>query len=166
MQFFIPLSHSHTFCTSCAKSRAAYTLLFGKRESVTCAVCGRELKHKYKPKDGWGIEGYLCSDCHIEKMKEFASKPKHQQEEPDHCAMCKSELGDVAVKPRWQWEMEPGTLLCQSCFGKKEAEYSKRLNFCSTCGAKIGFIRYNPKPAWKIQGQMFRKCWDERNQRK
>ncbi|HZT34375.1 MAG TPA: hypothetical protein VFA15_00535 [Nitrososphaera sp.] len=138
-------------------------MLFGKKEPAMCAVCGRELKHRYKPKEEWKIEGYLCSDCQIEKTKEYAAKQQQQKEEPDHCAVCKMELGDVAVKPRWQWEMEPGTLLCQPCFGRKEAEYNKRLNFCATCGAKIGFIRYNPKPAWKIQGQMCRKCWDARN---
>lgn len=147
-------------------------MLFGKREPVMCAVCGRELKHKYKPKDEWKIEGYLCSDCHIEKMKEFVSRPRQQQqqqqekEEPELCAVCKEELGDVALKPRWQWEMEPGSMLCQPCFGRKDAEFNKRLNFCSTCGAKLGIFRYNPKPAWNLPGQMCRKCWDGRNQRK
>ncbi len=147
--------------------RQEQLLLFGKREPVKCSLCSMELKHRYKPKEEWGIEGYLCSDCHIEKMKEFASKPKQKQvEEPECCVICKEELGDVAVKPRWQWEMESGTLLCQPCFARKEAEYNKKLNFCATCGAKMGFIRYNPKPAWKLQGQMCRGCWDTRNKQK
>lgn len=132
--------------------------LFSKK-TLHCAVCKRELKHKYKPKDEWGIEGYLCSDCHIEKTKEFVNKP----EEPDYCAVCKEKLGDIAVKPRWQWEMEPGSLLCQPCFNKKDTDYNKKLNFCAVCGTKMGFVRYNPKPAWKMEGQLCRRCWDSRN---
>lgn len=135
--------------------------LFGKKP-LYCMLCEKELQHKYKPKEEWNMQGYLCSDCHIEKTKEFALKPR----EADRCAICKAELGDIAVKPRWQWEMESGSLLCQPCFNKKDADYSKKLNFCAVCGAKIGFVRYNPKPAWKIQGQVCRKCWDGRNTRK
>ena len=133
--------------------------LFGRKTLLRCTVCSKELKHKYKPRDEWEMEGYLCSDCHIEKTKEFASKPP----EPDHCAVCKQDLGDIAVKPRWQWNMEPGTLLCQRCFNNKDADHNKKLNFCSVCGTKMGLIRYNPKPAWKVEGQLCRKCWDGRN---
>jgi uncharacterized CHY-type Zn-finger protein len=134
--------------------------LFSAKKVLHCAVCGKDLhRHKYKPQAEWKIEGYLCSDCHIEKTKEFATKPS----EPDSCAVCGGELGDIAVKPRWQWEMQAGTLLCQQCFNKKDAEHNKKLNFCAVCGTKIGFIRYNPKPAWKIEGQMCRSCWDRRN---
>jgi hypothetical protein len=61
--------------------------------------------------------------------------------------------------------MESGTLLCQPCFNKKDADFNKKLNFCATCGAKMGFIRYNPKPAWKVSGQMCRKCWDGMNKK-
>jgi hypothetical protein len=133
--------------------------LLGKKQPVYCVVCGRELKHKYKPREEWKLDGYLCSDCHIEKTKEFALKEK----EPDVCAICKSDLGDVAVKPRWQWNMEPGTLLCQACFNNKDADFNKKLEFCAVCNKKMGFIRYNPKPAWKINGQLCRGCWDQRN---
>jgi hypothetical protein len=24
----------------------------------------------------------------------------------------------------------------------------------------MGFIRYKPKPNWKIEGELCRKCWD------
>ena len=157
-------------CNFCVRCKHAYFLypsrqqqllgLFTKKP-LSCAVCGRDLKHRYKPQDEWKIEGYLCSDCHIEKMKEFSTRPK----EPDTCAICKEQLGDIAVKPRWQWEMESGTLLCQPCFNKKDADFNKKLNFCATCGAKMGFIRYNPKPAWKVSGQMCRKCWDGMNKK-
>lgn len=147
----------HTFCTRNATQNADVDLF--SRKTYNCAVCGKELKHKYKPKEEWGIEGYMCSDCHIEKTKEFVNKP----EEPDHCAVCKEELGDIAVKPRWQWEMEPCSLLCQLCFNKKDADYNKKLIYCTVCGTKMGFVRYNPKPAWKMEGQLCRKCWDSRN---
>ena len=80
--------------------------LFTKKP-LSCAVCGRDLKHRYKPQDEWKIEGYLCSDCHIEKMKEFSTRPK----EPNTCAICKEQLGDIAVRPRWELEMEFGSLL-------------------------------------------------------
>lgn len=125
-----------------------------------CVVCRRELKHKYKPREEWKMEGYLCSDCQIEKTKEFALK---KEKELEVCAICKSDLGDIAVKPRWQWNMEPGTLLCQSCFNNKDADFNKKLEFCSVCNKKMGFIRYNPKPTWKINGQLCRSCWDQRN---
>jgi len=139
----------------------ALDLFSAKRKTSQCAVCGKELgRHKYKPRQEWNMEEgtYLCSDCHIEKTKEFATTPQ----EPDHCAMCNTELGDIAVKPRWQWEMPAGTLLCQQCFNKKDAEHNKKLNFCAVCGTKMGLIRYNPKPAWKIEGQVCRRCWDEK----
>jgi hypothetical protein len=132
--------------------------LFGGR-TVRCAVCSKELKHKYKPQAEWKIDGYLCSDCHIEKAKEFASRPA----DPDRCAVCGCDLPDIAVKPKWNWEMAPGSLLCQPCFNKKGAEHDKKLNYCAVCGAKLGFIHYNPKPAWKVEGKMCRKCWDGRN---
>jgi hypothetical protein len=56
-------------------------------------------------------------------------------------------------------------LLCKECFDKKEAGHNTKRNYCSLCNAKIGFIRYNPKPKWKIDGQMCRTCWDEHKAR-
>ena len=60
--------------------------------------------------------------------------------------------------PRWQWDMEG--LLCKACFDKKESSHDKKKNFCVLCGAKMGIIRYNPKPKWKVNGNLCRKCWD------
>jgi uncharacterized CHY-type Zn-finger protein len=137
--------------------------IFGKKQVVYCAVCGKELgRHKYKPDKDWGIEGLLCSDCHIEKTKEFMIK---EEETPDTCAICGKELGDVANKPKWQWEMEPGTLLCDSCYRKKDADYNKKTNFCAICNGKLGMFYYHPKPAWHIEGNLCRKCWDNRNRK-
>lgn len=142
--------------------------IFGKKQVIHCAVCGKELgRHKYKPSEEWGIEGMLCSSCHLEKTKEFMLK---QKEIPDRCAVCKKELADHddnddadRYKPRWQWEMEPGTLLCKSCYQKKEADYNRKLNFCAVCNGKLGLFYYHPKPAWQIEGNLCRKCWDRQN---
>jgi uncharacterized CHY-type Zn-finger protein len=125
-------------------------------------VCSKELgRHKYKPSDEWGIDGMLCGSCHVEKTKEFAIAQKDTLES---CAICKNELADHdQYKPRWQWEMEPGTLLCKSCYEKKDLDYNKRMNFCATCNAKLGLFFYHPKPVWQIQGNLCRKCWDRRN---
>jgi hypothetical protein len=142
--------------------------IFGKKQAAHCAVCNKELgRHKYKPSEEWKIEGLLCGDCHIEKTKEFMLHEQAQEQEtPDRCAACNIEMADgSSKKPRWQWNMEPGTLLCAACFQKKEADYEKKVNFCAVCNTKMGFVRYNPKPAWKIQGQLCRKCWDERKSR-
>ena len=99
--------------------------IFGKRQVVHCSVCGKELRrHTYRPSEEWGIEGMLYGLCHLEKTKEFTLE---QKEVPDICALCKKELADNQdrYKPRWQWEMESGTLLCKSCYQKKDADYNK-----------------------------------------
>jgi hypothetical protein len=136
--------------------------IFGKKQAANCAVCGKELgRHRYKPGEEWGIEGLLCGDCHIEKTREFMLK---QAETPDTCAMCGKEIADKeSHKPKWQWEMESGTLLCKSCFEKKDADYNKKMNFCAICNGKLGMFYYHPKPAWHIQGHLCRKCWDSQN---
>ena len=41
-----------------------------------------------------------------------------------------------------------------------EEEHAAKKNYCSLCGTKMGLFRYNPKPKWKIDGQLCRKCWD------
>lgn len=134
--------------------------IFGKKQAVNCAVCGKELgRHRYKPGEEWGIEGLLCSDCHIEKTREFMTK---QEEAPDICAMC-GKTTQESQKPKWQWEMESGTILCKSCFDKKDTDYNKKVNFCAICNGKLGMFYYHPKPAWQIQGNLCRKCWDNKN---
>jgi ribosomal protein S14 len=51
-------------------------------------------------------------------------------------------------------------LLCKKCFDEKESGFGKEKNFCSICGNKMGFIRYNPKGDWKIKGQLCKDCWN------
>ncbi|MFL6511277.1 MAG: hypothetical protein ACJ700_08835 [Nitrososphaera sp.] len=137
--------------------------IFGKKQEVVhCAVCGSELgRHKYKPKEEWGIEGMLCGNCHIEKTKQFIME---QKEAPDICAICKKELTEQdRNKAKWQWEMESGTLLCKSCYQKKDADYNKKMNFCAVCSCKLGLFFYHPKPIWRMEGNLCRKCWDQQN---
>ncbi|MEO9319552.1 MAG: hypothetical protein ABI361_02655 [Nitrososphaera sp.] len=138
---------------------------FGNREPLYCVLCKKELKHKYKPGKDWGIEGFLCADCHIEKTKEFMLK--EQEVQPELCALCRQEIEEgTGKKARWQWNLDAGAVVCDSCFDSKESEYEKAVNYCSVCNVKMGFVRYNPKPAWKLKGQLCRKCWDQRNSTK
>ena len=141
--------------------------LFQKKKTIYCSICNKELKYKYKPAKEWNIEGCLCGDCHIDKTKEFFARKQQYEETPDYCVICEKELKSESEKkkPRWQWNMDSGRLLCTDCFKKKELSYEERQNFCSMCNKKIGFIRYNPKPKWKIDGQLCKNCWDNRNQK-
>jgi hypothetical protein len=143
--------------------------IFKKKEILHCTICSKELKHKYKPPDDWNIGGFLCADCHIEKTKEFVLKKQEEKtridQTPEKCARCEKPLllEIDKNKAKWQWNMEPGSSLCKNCYDKKELEYHKKINFCALCNKKIGFIRYNPKPAWHIEGQLCRECWDNQN---
>ena len=126
--------------------------------------------HKYKPPTEWDIAGFLCSDCHIEKTKEFVLKKQEEKAKyenaPDKCAICETDLIDdidKKNKPRWQWNLDAGSLLCKGCYDKREADYLQELNFCASCNQKLGFVRYHPKPTWGIKGQMCRECCDKQN---
>ena len=131
--------------------------------------------HKYKPSPEWNLHGLICSDCHTEKTREFilrAEEEKRQEleqkeKEDRTCAICKNviALGADKKKPEWKWNMDKVKVLCPRCYEKTEADFDRKLNFCAVCDIKIGFIRYNPKPKWRIDGQLCRKCWDEQNLR-
>lgn len=79
------------------------------------------------------------------------------------CSFCQCKIETDVLRPNWRWGLEPNTSLCNDCYAKKRSEFERRMNFCNTCNKKLGFIRYNPKPKWKMTGQMCRKCWDSRN---
>jgi len=132
---------------------------FLSRAPVYCNICNKELKHKHRPKKEWNIEGFLCAECHMDKMREFFEGTMTQ-----NCVKCsvKKKITDL-WEPRWQWEMEG--LLCKDCFDKKEKDFTAKKEFCSICGAKLSFFRYNPKTKWKVDGQLCRKCWDSQKER-
>jgi len=79
------------------------------------------------------------------------------------CSFCGCKLRTNGLQANWKWNLEPNTLLCSECYTKKGNEHERRVNFCNTCHKKLGFVRYNPKPIWKLSGQMCRKCWDSKN---
>jgi len=124
-----------------------------------CTVCKKQISHKHKPKREWHLEAPLCGECYVDKMKEYYDTSMTQS-----CAVCgiKSKVSNL-WEPRWQWEMEG--LLCKNCFDKKEISFSKKKDYCSTCGIKLGFFRYNPKNNWKIEGQLCKNCWDEQKEK-
>jgi len=131
-------------------------MIFFHSEPAFCAICKTKLKHKHKPKKEWKIEGPHCGNCHVDKMNEFYEASIRQ-----NCIQCgiKKEIAEL-WEPRWQWEMEG--LLCKNCFDKKESDFNKKKEYCSICGIKLGFFRYNPKPKWNLEGQVCRDCWDSR----
>ena len=132
---------------------------FFNRDPTFCAICQKELKRKNKPKKEWNIEGYLCSDCHMDKTRQYYEGTMTQV-----CVACNSKKKITDLwEPRWQWEMEG--LLCKSCFDEKEKTFTEKKEFCSICGTKLGFFRYNPKNKWKVEGQLCRKCWDSNKAR-
>jgi len=129
------------------------------RKPVFCAVCNKQISHKHKPKKDWGIKGFLCGDCHLDKMREFYEKKMKQS-----CLSCgvTKKISDL-WEPRWQWDMDG--LLCKECFDIKEEDFDKKKSFCSICGVKMGLIRFNPKGKWKIEGQLCRTCWDSNKEK-
>ena len=137
------------------------------RKPHTCTLCNRDLNFKYKPEKSWNITGYLCSDCHMKTTKEFFVKQQEEEQlikKQNQCFICHNIIDqDKKKKARWQWGMENDIFLCEKCFNKKERDYQTKIDFCVKCGKKIGFIRYNPKPKWKLDGQLCRKCWDAIN---
>ncbi|MGC1132547.1 MAG: hypothetical protein WA941_06975 [Nitrososphaeraceae archaeon] len=83
------------------------------------------------------------------------------------CGGCNSDIdsGSEQFRPKWQWNLDTSLILCKRCYSLKSKEYEKRINYCAVCGNKMSFFRYNPKPKWKIGGQLCRRCWDNSNTR-
>jgi len=131
--------------------------LFAKKPAV-CTVCSKETTHKHKPKREWALEGTLCTDCYMKTMEQYYSGTYKQK-----CAGCGKVFKITDLwEPRWQWEMEG--LLCKACFDGKEVDFKQKKEFCSICGIKLSFFRYNPKNDWNVDGQICRKCWDEKKE--
>jgi len=144
---------------------------FKRKKPSYCVNCSKMLKHKYKPRAEWNLQGLLCGDCHIEKTREFILKEQQEKEKAQErlasCTLCQKEFSSQSDgrKPKWQWNMQSESLLCKNCFDKKDAEFENKINYCFLCKNKLGFIRYNPKPKWNIDGQLCRACWDQRNKK-
>ena len=127
--------------------------LFSKKEAF-CTVCKKSIYHKHKPKSDWGIEGPLCADCYVDKMKEHFEKKRD-----DKCVACGAEPGSFSLwKPKKEWDMKGW--LCKPCFNEKEKSDNESRKFCSMCGVKLGFISYSPKNEWGIKGQICKNCWN------
>ena len=103
-------------------------------------------------------EGQLCTDCYMKTMEQYYNGSFKQK-----CISCETveKITDL-WEPRWQWDMEG--LLCKKCFDVKETDFNQKKEFCSNCGVRLSFFRYNPKNEWKLDGQLCRKCWDEQKE--
>ncbi len=124
------------------------------RKPTVCSICKKEVSHKHRPKSEWQIQGPLCADCYVDRMKKFYESSLRQK-----CVICGIE-GDVPDmwEPRYQWNMKG--LLCKICFDKRDEEHQNLKTFCGICSKKLGMIRYSPKKKWAIKGQLCRECWD------
>ena len=90
-------------------------------------------------------------------------KDEEEQEEEVICHQCKEKIEEGWKEPHWKWNLDKNTKFCTKCYGIKEIEYEKLMNYCVVCSSKLKFIRYNPKPEWKLRGQLCRVCWDYQN---
>src|SRR6266513_1143838 len=80
--------------------------LFRKRKVMFCLLCKKQLTYKYKTARDWDIHGFLCSDCHIEKTKEYLFKQEQEKAKLEHkqdaCSLCNKTLNFVScVKIEW-----------------------------------------------------------------
>ncbi len=139
-------------------------MLFRKKERERCAVCNKELDHKHRPKEEWGIDGFLCGDCHLDKMREYYAEGKIPKKKTEKCDFC-----GRTVDPEDLYKPHKGLNLkgkvCKQCLEGKQKEAQKKFEYCAICGKKLGRFRYNPKNKWNIDGQLCRKCWDAQNMR-
>lgn len=154
-----------------------FPLLTRKKDNAHCVICNKELKKfRYKPRSEWNMVGLLCGDCHIKKTMEYSEDTHQREKQRQHrneeheletakCAVCDGTSEVEQLKPKWQWNMDSNSMLCKRCFARKDLEYEKRINYCALCGTKMSFFRYNPKPRWRVEGQLCRRCWDTSNAR-
>ncbi|MFQ5920974.1 MAG: hypothetical protein ACE5JV_03045 [Nitrososphaerales archaeon] len=135
-------------------------MFFRKKEGGRCAVCGRELQHRHRPMQEWGIDGFLCGDCHLDLMRDYYVEGKAPKKSLVKCGLCGKEVDpeDAYEAPR---RLNLRGTLCRECFEGKEEK--KGPEHCAICGKKLGFLRYNPKKKWRIDGHLCRRCWDAQN---
>ncbi len=94
---------------------------------------------------------------------QMSNDPKEEEEKQVICHNCKQKIDEGWKEPHWKWNLDKNTRFCMKCYGDKETEYEKLMNYCVVCSSKLKFIRYNPKPEWRLRGQMCRMCWDSQN---
>lgn len=108
--------------------------------------------------------GYLGNSSGLEADEELQmSKDPKEEKEEDICHQCKEKIDEDWKEPHWKWNLDKNMKFCTKCYEDKEIEYEKLMNYCLVCGSKLKFIRYNPKPEWKLRGQLCRMCWDSQN---
>lgn len=98
-----------------------------------------------------------------EAEREVKNKIGTEDENENVCNRCKEKLSEEWKKPNWKWNLDKDIKFCLNCYDIKEKEHEKIMNYCIICDSKLKFLRYNPKPEWKIKGQLCRKCWDYKN---
>ena len=91
------------------------------------------------------------------------SHPMKSKTNSQICLMCKNLISGEIKKPEWKWNLTTDQSMCIECYERKSKEYEKLINYCNECNKKLGFIRYNPKPLWGMNGQLCRTCWDIKN---
>jgi hypothetical protein len=91
------------------------------------------------------------------------SPPTKSKTNYQTCFLCKNLISGEIKKPEWRWNLNTNQALCTKCYERKSKEYEKVNNYCNECNKKLGFIRYNPKPLWGMNGQLCRTCWDLKN---
>lgn len=95
--------------------------------------------------------------------QEEGENEKDLDVDEDICNRCKEKLSEEWKKPHWKWNLDKNIKFCVNCYKIKEIEYEKMMNYCIVCDSKLKFLRYNPRPEWKMKGQLCRKCWDSKN---
>jgi hypothetical protein len=109
---------------------------------------------------------FLGNSSGLETQEELqmSTGPKKEEiEEGVICHNCKEKIDEEWKGPHWKWNLDNNTKFCMKCYGTKEIEYEKLMNYCVVCGSKLKFVRYNPKPEWKLRGQLCKMCWDSQN---
>ncbi len=91
------------------------------------------------------------------------SHPMKSKTNSQICLVCKNLISGEIKKPEWKWNLSTNQSMCIECYERKSKEYEKLINYCNECNKKLGFIRYNPKPLWGMNGQLCRTCWDIKN---
>lgn len=104
----------------------------------------------------------ISSGMEANEELQMSKDPKEEKEEVI-CHHCKEKIDEDWKAPHWKWNLDKNTKFCMKCYGTKEIEYEKLMNYCVVCSSKLKFIRYNPKPEWKLRGQLCRMCWDSQN---